>query len=64
MQWFRLEERWRRKVLNDDVLGVNKHDNLQVGYMNVFQQVAAGNRYRSIHRARLFFFHNLDGRKK
>lgn len=126
MQWFRLEERWRRKVLNDNELAdgynfnfrarynffsqfplgrkrfqpntlsfvlndevhinfgkqiinnyfdqnrfflgfnyhVNKHDNIQFGYMNVFQQLAAGNRYRSTHVARLFYFHNLDLRKK
>ena len=43
---------------------VNNHDNLQFGYMNVFQQLATGNRYRSIHAARVFFFHNLDLRKK
>ena len=122
MQWFRLEERYRRKILNDDKLDggynfnfrarynffsqfplskksfqpgtfsfvvndevhinfgkqiinnyfdqnrffvgfayhVNKHDNLQFGYMNLFQQLAAGNRYRSNHVARLFYFHNLD----
>lgn len=122
MQWFRLEERWRKKILNDDALAdgysfnfrarynffsqfalhkksfqpntlsfvvndeaminfgeqivnnyfdqnrffiglsyhVNKHDNLQLGYMNLFQQLAAGNRYRSIHAVRLFYFHNLD----
>jgi hypothetical protein len=122
MQWFRLEERFRRKILNDDALAdgynfnfrirynffsmfplskkyfqpktfsfvandevhinfgkeivnnyfdqnrfflgfayhVNKHDNVQVGYMNLFQQLAAGNRYRSIHAARVFYFHNLD----
>jgi len=126
MQWFRLEERWRRKILNDDALAkgssfnfrlrynffsqfplskkrfqpntislvlndeiminagtqvvnnyfdqnrlflgfnyhVNKHDNLQFGYMNMFQQLAAGNRYRSISTARLFYFHNLDTRNK
>ena len=126
MQWFRLEERFRRKVLNDDQLAegysfnfrarynfffmvplskkrfqpkslsfvvndevhinfgkqvvynyfdqnrfffgfayhVNKHDNLQVGYMNVFQQLASGNKYRSNHVARVFYFHNLDLRKK
>ena len=125
MQWFRLEQRWRRKILNDDELGdgytfnfrsrynffsqfslgkkrfqphtvslvlnnevhvnfgkqvvynyfdqnrfflgfnyhINKHDNLQVGYMNLFQQLPAGNRYRSIHAARLFYFHNLDLRR-
>jgi hypothetical protein len=126
MQWFRLEERWRRKILNEDALAdgynfnfrlrynffslfplskkrfqpktvsfvinnevhinfgkqivnnyfdqnrfflgfayhVNKHDNIQLGYMNVFQQLAAGNRYRSNHVARLFYFHNLDLRKE
>ncbi len=125
MQWFRLEERFRRKILNDDELAdgynfhfrvrynffalfplsrksfkpgtlsfvvndeahinfgkqivynyfdqnrfflglawhVNNHDNLQVGYMNVFQQQAAGNKYRSSHVARVFYFHNLDVRK-
>jgi hypothetical protein len=42
----------------------NKVDNVQVGYMNVFQQLAAGNQYRSIHAARVFYFHNLDLRKK
>lgn len=125
MQWFRLEERFRRKILNDDALAhgynfnyklrynffaqfplskkrfqpntlsavvnnevhvnfgkqivnnyfdqnrfflgfnyhINKHDNLQFGYMNLFQQLAAGNRYRSLHVARLFYFHNLDLRR-
>lgn len=122
MQWFRLEERFRRKIFNDNELAegynfnfklrynffaqfplskkgfqpktlslvvndevhvnfgkqivnnyfdqnrffvgfnyhINKHDNLQFGYMNVFQQLAAGNRYRSTQVARLFYFHNLD----
>ena len=126
MQWFRLEERFRRKILNEDELAegynfnfrirynvfsmfplsknkfqpkalsfvvndevhinfgkeivynyfdqnrfflgfayhVNKHDNLQFGYLNVFQQLAAGNKYKSIHAARVFYFHNLDLRKK
>lgn len=126
MQWFRLEERYRRKILNDDALAdgynfnfrvryniltqfalgkrkfqpntfaavlnnevhinfgdeivynyfdqnrffagfhyfLGKHDNLQFGYMNLFQQLASGNRYRSIHTMRLFYFHNLDVRKK
>jgi hypothetical protein len=126
MQWFRLEERWRRKILNDEELDegynfnfrlrynilsqfplskkrfqpgtvsfvlsnevfvnfgkqivnnyfdqnrffagfhyyVNKHDQLQFGYMNLFQQLAAGNRYRSIHAARVFYFHNLDLTKR
>jgi len=39
---------------------VNKHDNLQFGYMNVFQQLDAGNKYKSIHALRIFYFHNLD----
>lgn len=43
---------------------VNKHDNLQFGYMNIYQQLAAGNQYRSTHTARVFYFHNLDLRKK
>jgi len=126
MQWVRLEERYRRKIKNDDELAegynfnyriryniqlfiplsnkgfapntfswvfndeihvnfgkeivynyfdqnrfftglayqLNAHDNLQVGYMNVFQQLAAGNRYRSTHILRVFYFHNLDLRKK
>ena len=42
----------------------NAHDNLQFGYMNVFQQLAAGNRYRSTNTFRVFYFHNLDLRKK
>jgi hypothetical protein len=43
---------------------LNTRDNLQFGYLNVFQQLAAGNRYRSTHAARIFYFHNLDLRKK
>ena len=126
MQWFRLEERYRHKIKNDDELadGYNfnfrlryniwyeipfvkngtdpkswsfilnnevhvnfgkqivnnyfdqnrfflgfkyqtgNHSNLQFGYMNVFQQLAAGNRYRSTDVARIFFFQNIDTRKK
>jgi hypothetical protein len=126
MQYLRLEERFRRKILNDDelaegynfnfrirynymiqgaignrpfkkgsfswVLNDELHINfgdqivynyfdqnrlfagfhyfvteqayLQFGYMNVFQQTAEGNKYRNIHALRLFFFHNLDLRKK
>ena len=126
MQWIRLEERFRRKILNDDELGeghnfnwrvrynfftafplskkafapktwsfilndevhinagkeivnnyfdqnrffagfsyhLNAHDNIQLGYMNVFQQLPAANRSRSIHAGRIFFFHNLDLRNK
>jgi hypothetical protein len=126
MQWLRLEERFRRKILNDSTLGegsnfnfrlrynfflqvpftskpidkgdfsfivndeihvnfgkqilyntfdqnrfflgfaynMNAHDNIQFGYMNLFKQLAAGNKYKYIHAARVFYFHNLDLRKK
>lgn len=126
MQWFRLEERYRRKVLNDSTLAnghnfnfrlrynffydiplsskgikpgtfsvvvndevhvnfgrqivnnyfdqnrlflglkyqVNANDNLQVGYMNVFQQLPAGNRYRNNHVIRISYLQNLDLAKK
>jgi len=43
---------------------LNQHDNLQFGYMNSYQQLSSGSRYRSIHAARVFYFHNLDLRKK
>lgn len=43
---------------------VNAKDNIQFGYMNLFQQLPAGNRYRSIHAPRITYFHNLDLRKK
>ncbi len=42
----------------------NKQSNIQLGYMNVFQQLAAGNKYKSIHAIRLFYFQNFDLRKK
>lgn len=41
----------------------NAHDNIQIGYMNLFQQLQTGNRYRNIHALRIFYFHNLDIRK-
>jgi len=126
MQWIRLEERYRRKVKNDDELAdgynfnwrirynilyeipfykngiepnswsfvanneihvnfgkqiVNNyfdqnrfflgfkyqmaaHSNLQFGYINVFQQLGAGNKYRNFNVVRVFVFQNLDLRKK
>lgn len=42
----------------------NAHDQLQFGYLNVFQQLPAGNQYRSIHALRIGYFHNLDLRPK
>lgn len=43
---------------------VTKHSFLQFGYMNVFQQLSSGNKYRVLHAARVFFVQNLDLRKK
>jgi hypothetical protein len=126
MQWLRLEERWRHKILNDSALAdgynfnyrlrynllfevplsnkgavpnslsfivndevhinfgkqvinnyfdqnrfftgvkyqVNGHDNIQAGYMNVFQQLPAAARYKIINAVRFFYFHNIDLRGK
>ena len=126
MQWFRLEERFRRKIANDSTLAdgynfnwrlrynilyevplvnngnapksfsfvvndelhinfgkeivnnyfdqnrfflgfkyqLSKSSNVQFGYMNLFQQLAAGNRYKNINAARIFFFQNFDLRRK
>jgi len=125
MQWFRLEERWRHKIENNDKLAegynfnwrirynffyqvpltkkqfssggisaivndeihvnfgkqivynyfdqnrffvgfayhTSAHSNLQLGYMNIFQQLAAGNKYKVVHAIRLFYFQNIDLRK-
>ena len=38
--------------------------NVQLGYMNLFQQLAAGNKYKNINAIRVFFFQNFDLRKK
>lgn len=43
---------------------VGEHSNFQAGYMNLFQQLSAGNRYRNIHSIRLFFLQNIDLRGK
>ena len=40
------------------------HMNAQLGYMNIFQQEAVGNKYMSTNAVRLFFFHSLDLRTK
>jgi len=39
-------------------------NNIQAGFMNVFQQLASGNQYRSINTIRLSYFQNIDARKK
>ncbi|MGV3588521.1 MAG: DUF2490 domain-containing protein [Adhaeribacter sp.] len=41
-----------------------KNLNAQLGYMQVFQQLPAGNRFFKTHALRLFVFHTLDFRKK
>ncbi|WP_462221742.1 DUF2490 domain-containing protein [Ferruginibacter sp.] len=126
MQWFRLEERYRRKILNDSTLAggrsfnwklrynfwyeiplsqkgivpkawsfivndelhinfgkqivnnyfdqnrffigpkyqLSEKNNIQFGYSNIFIQTAAGNKYRNINAARIFFFQNIDATKK
>ena len=126
MQWIRLEERFRRKIKNDNELAdgyrfderiranmliniplskkgiapmtfsailndeiminlsknnvynvfdqnrffvglsynIDSHSNFQFGYMNVYQQLAAGNKFRNTNSIRLFYFQNLDFRKK
>lgn len=43
---------------------IDSHSNFQFGYMNVYQQLGAGNKYKNINSIRLFFFQNLDLRKK
>jgi len=40
------------------------HLNAQLGYMNVFQQEASGNKYMSSNAIRLFVYHSLDLRSK
>lgn len=41
---------------------MNKQTNLQVGYMNLFQQLPTNNQYRSMDVIRVFLFQNLDFR--
>jgi hypothetical protein len=41
----------------------SKSFNAQLGYMNVFQQTAAGNKFFNTHALRLFLFHTFDLRK-
>lgn len=45
-------------------LQLTSHSNIQLGYMNIFQQLSSGNNYQMLHCIRLFFFQNLDLRKK
>jgi hypothetical protein len=45
-------------------VNINKHDNLQFGYMNQFQQLASGNKFKNNHVIRLFYLQNIDFRRK
>jgi Protein of unknown function (DUF2490) len=42
----------------------NKTDQIQIGYMNIFQQLSSGNQYKLINAVRIFYYYNLDLRKK
>ncbi|TGE23350.1 DUF2490 domain-containing protein [Hymenobacter metallicola] len=42
------------------VYQLNKHAQLQGGYMHLFQQLPAAGVYRNQHTIRLFYFHNFD----
>jgi hypothetical protein len=42
---------------------INSYDNLQFGYMNIFQQLASGSNYRSTHVARISYYQNVDWKK-
>ncbi len=43
---------------------MDKHSALQTGYMKIFQQLPAGNRFRSTDVLRCYFIHQFDLRKK
>lgn len=43
---------------------ISPNAQLQLGYMNVFQQLSSGNKYYNNHTIRAFVFHTLDLRKK
>jgi len=45
------------------VYQVNSHAQLHAGYMNLYQQLAAGNSFKNQHTIRVFYFHNFDLRK-
>ena len=42
----------------------NTHNNVQLGYMNIFQQLATGNKYRVSNVIRIYYYQNIDLRKK
>jgi hypothetical protein len=42
---------------------INPTDHFQLGYMNLFQQSASGNKYKSLNILRLYFTQHIDWRK-
>lgn len=42
------------------VYPLNKHAQVQAGYMHLFQQLPTGSTYRNQHTIRVFYFHNFD----
>ena len=43
---------------------LDSHSNIQFGYMNVFQQLSVGTKFKNVDAIRIFFFQNFDVRKK
>jgi hypothetical protein len=53
----------QNRVLLGFIYQTNKTDNIQFGYLNVFQQLPQGNQYRATHGFRINYAHNLDLRR-
>lgn len=43
---------------------IGKNSSVHLGYMNIYQQLASGNKYSESHCLRLFVYHNIDFRKE
>ena len=43
---------------------LSKSSSVHLGYMNIYQQHASGNKFSESHCIRLFFYHNIDFRKE
>lgn len=39
------------------------HNQISAGYVNLFQQLSGGNKYKQLHMIRILYFHNFDWRK-
>ena len=53
----------QNRVLLGFIYQTTKTDNIQFGYLNVFQQLPQGNQYRATHGFRINYVHNLDLRR-